>query len=324
MATRKKRAEQARASRRRETNRRILVAAGFIAVFGSFLLLTNYYLDVGRMSADEGFYAIASRNVMHGEIPYRDFAYTQMPLLPYLNGAAMSVLGWQMDTQRAINVFWALIGMVAVVLTLRYRFASWEPALLAAFTVAASPYWCEFQAMGKTYGAAGMFLALATCTMLMKWPLYRRTVLVALLGTLATGCRLSVAPVIAFYIVALIIEAKDIKQRSILLAVSAAIAAVLLLPFYLLAPGNMFFLVYEYHTASIFMRRGLKLLVEWWQMGPAAIVLLAAGVTAIVQLNRKRMWSEMALLLGALVGVILPVLPKSAYGNYIQPVLLPA
>jgi hypothetical protein len=324
MTSRKKRAEKARAARRSETNRRILVAAGFIAVFGSFLLLANYYLDVGRMSADEGFYAVASRNVMQGEIPYRDFAYTQMPLLPYINGAAMSLFGWEMDTQRAINVFWALVGIVAIVLTLRHRLESWEPALLAAFTVAASPYWCEFQAMGKTYGAAGMFLALATCAMLMRWPLYHRTALVALFGTLATGCRLSLAPVVAIYVIALIIEAKESRRRAIVLALSAAIGCLLLLPFFLLSPGNMIFMVYEYHTASVFMRRGVKLLVEWWRMGPAAIILLAAGFTAAAHLLRKRMWPEMALLLGSLVGIILPVLPKSAYGNYIQPVLLPA
>jgi hypothetical protein len=130
--------------------------------------------------------------------------------------------------------------------------------------------------------------------------------------------------VITFYAIALIIEAQGIKQRSIVLAVFTVIGGVLLLPFFLLAPGNTIFLVYEYHTASIFMRRGLKLLVEWWQMGPAAIILLAAGFTAAAKLIRKRMWSEMALLLGALIGIILPVLPKSAYGNYILPVLLPA
>jgi hypothetical protein len=313
-----------KASRKPATGRRVLVALGFIAVFGSFFALTNYYLDMGRMSADEGFYAIASRNVMQGELPYRDFAYTQMPLLPYLNGAAMTVLGWEMDTQRAINIFWALIGVGAVLYTLRRRFGSWEPGLLAAFTVAASPYWCEFQAMGKTYGAAGMFLALATCVMLLRMPIYRKTVLVALLGTLATGCRLSLAPVIAFYVLALITEATGKRERLLVPAIAAGIGGGMLLPFFIAAPGNMLFFVYEYHTASIFMRRGLKLLVEWWQMAPAAIILLGAGFACTGILRKKGLKSEVLLMLGLLAGLILPMLSASAYGNYIIPVLLSA
>jgi hypothetical protein len=308
----------------KKKNRKILVALGFIAVFGSFFALTNYYLDVGRMSADEGFYAVASRNVMQGEIPYRDFAYTQMPLLPYINGAVMSLVGWEMDTQRAINIFWALIGIVAVVYTLRRRFGSWEPGLLAAFTVTAAPYWCEFQAMGKTYSAGGMFLALATCAMLLRMPIYRKTVLVALFGALASGCRLSLAPVIAIYVLALIVEATGKRQRLLVPAIAAAIGGGMLLPFFFAAPGNMLFMVYEYHTASIFMRRGLKLLVEWWQMAPAAIILLAAGLACARALLKKGLKSEILLMLGLVSGLLLPMLSASAYGNYIVPVLLSA
>jgi hypothetical protein len=297
---------------------------GFIALFGSFFALTCYYMAMGRMSADEGFYAIASRNVMLGEIPYRDFAYTQMPLLPYLNGAAMSLLGWEMDTQRAINIFWALIGILAVVLTLRRRLGSWEPGLMAAFTVAASPYWCEFQAMGKTYGAGGMFLALATCTMMLRAPIYRKTALVALFGALAAGCRLSLAPVAAAYIIALAIAAQGKKQRLLVPAISAVIAGVMLLPFLFAAPDNMIFFVYEYHTASVFTRRGLKLLIEWWQMSPAAIILFGAGLLCMPALARKKLWTEITLAAGLLLGLTLPMLPASAYGNYIVPVLLSA
>jgi len=306
------------------SGRKFLVALGFIALFGSFFALTNYYLDMGRMSADEGFYAVASRNVMQGEIPYRDFAYTQMPLLPYINGAAMTLFGWEMDTQRAINISWALVGIVAVVYTLRRRFGSWEPGLLAAFTVAASPYWCEFQAMGKTYGAAGAFLALATCTMLLRMPIYRKTVLVALFGALASGCRLSLAPVIAIYVLALITEATGKRERLLVPAIAAGIGGGMLLPFFIAAPGNMIFMVYEYHTASIFMRRGVKMLVEWWQMAPAAIILLGTGLACTALLIKKGLKSEILLMLGLLAGLILPMLPASAYGNYIVPVLLSA
>jgi len=135
---------------------------------------------------------------------------------------------------------------------------------------------------------------------------------------------LSLAPVIAIFAIALLIEAKRKMERLLVPAIVAAISGILLLPFFFADPGNMIFLVYEYHTASIFMRRGLKLLIEWWQMAPAAIILLGAGLSCMAPLVKKRLWTEITLMLGLLAGLILPMLPASAYGNYIVPVLLPA
>ncbi len=58
-----------------------------VAIGGSLYLCSAIaFLLYGRLNADEGWYIYASRMVYDGYIPYRDFAFTQMPLLPYVYG----------------------------------------------------------------------------------------------------------------------------------------------------------------------------------------------------------------------------------------------
>ena len=68
-----------------------LLAVALVA--GLYLGIAGYFVRHGMINFDEGFYAYVAREVMRGRVPYRDFAYTQTPLLPYLEGAAMSVTG---------------------------------------------------------------------------------------------------------------------------------------------------------------------------------------------------------------------------------------
>ena len=83
----------------------------------------------------------------------------------------------------------------------------------------------------------------------------------------------------------------------------------------------MRFFVWDYHLASGFQRRSLAQFVEWWHMGPAAIVALVVGWCCAWELIRRRAWAEIGLLATATVGVVLPMIPVSAYGSYITPVI---
>lgn len=60
-----------------------LVALGALAMTG--------FVIVGRINADEGWYLYAGRLVWRGELPYGDFAFTQMPLMPYVYGILQSI-----------------------------------------------------------------------------------------------------------------------------------------------------------------------------------------------------------------------------------------
>src|SRR5437016_4568472 len=63
-----------------------------LALIPIALLLGVVLLVVSRLrlvDGDEGFYLLAAKSVYHGKVLYRDFFYTQMPLLPYVYGLWM-------------------------------------------------------------------------------------------------------------------------------------------------------------------------------------------------------------------------------------------
>ena len=300
------------------------ISAGFMLVFGTHLSLCIYYLNHGFMGADEGFYAIAARSVMDGRIPYRDFAYTQMPLLPYLNGLVMEIFGYTMATQRAINLVWSTIGLVAMILALRQRLGRWEPGLVAAFCVATSPHWATLQAIGTSHGSAGMFLSLSAATVLSTFSHTRRIIAFALFATMAVGCRLSCAPVVIPLGFALALETRDRYRRLAALAIPLGTAVVVFLTFFLNAPRNMIFNVWEYHMGSTLNRRVLGNWIQWWQTAPVAIIVLAAGLTTVPRLIRNKGWTFLLLLLAGLIGVTVTMIPRSSYGLYIAPAALVA
>ncbi len=302
--------------------RATFIFAGFALVLGTHLSLCIYYLNHGFMGADEGFYAIAARSVMEGSIPYRDFAYTQMPLLPYLNGLVMEIFGFTMATQRAVNLVWSTIGLVAMILALRQRLGRWEPGLVAAFCVAASPHWAALQAIGTSHGAAGMFLSLSAAAVLSTFPHTRRVIAFALFATGAVGCRLSCAPVVIPLGFALALETRDRYRRLAALAIPLGTAVAVFLPFFIMAPRNMIFNIWQYHVGSSFDRRVLGNWIQWWQIAPAAIVVLAAGLTTVPRLIKNRGWTLLLLLLAGLIGVTVTMIPKNSYGLYIAPAVL--
>ncbi len=301
-----------------------LVLLGSAVVFGTHLTLFSYYLDHHRMGADEGFYAIAARNVMEGKIPYRDFAYTQMPLLPYLNGVMMEIFGYGLLQQRAINIGWSCVGLLAIILAVRQRLGRWEPGFVAAFTVAASPHFVGMLTMGNTHGSAVMFLALSTAAVLTTFSLNKRIIGFAVFATMAMGCRLSTLSVIVPLGIVLLYEAKNWRQRIFIVALPTGVAIAALLPFFLAAPQNAVFNVWEYHMSSVFDRRRWNNFIQWWCISPAAILVIVSSLGTLPRLIKDRQWNVLLLLFAGIAGITIPMIPKSSYGNYIVPSVLVA
>lgn len=136
------------------------VAAAALAV-----CLAAFNLVFGDLNQDEGWYLYAARLVAGGQMPYRDFAFTQGPVLPLVYGAlsplwsAFGVAGGRVLTA----VFGLLTALAAAALAARL---TPDPARkrAAAFTafclIALNMYQSYFTVVVKTYALCGLLLAL--------------------------------------------------------------------------------------------------------------------------------------------------------------------
>jgi hypothetical protein len=57
----------------------------------TFIFVSYFFLKFAALNSDEGWYLYASRQVFLGQRPYQDFAFTQMPFLPYLYGLSLLI-----------------------------------------------------------------------------------------------------------------------------------------------------------------------------------------------------------------------------------------
>ena len=62
-----------------------------------------WHISFGAQNADEGFYAVATRSVTEGEMPFRDFGFPQPPFVLYANCLPMRIVGFGLFAQRSVN-----------------------------------------------------------------------------------------------------------------------------------------------------------------------------------------------------------------------------
>ena len=86
-----------------------------VALF-SALVLCAVALWFGALNQDEGWYLYAARMVSEGKLPYRDFSYTQGPLMPVVYSAFSWI--WKAWGLLGARVFTLLVGLSGVVFTL--------------------------------------------------------------------------------------------------------------------------------------------------------------------------------------------------------------
>jgi hypothetical protein len=135
----------------------------YLTVF-ALVVLASAAVWFGGLNQDEGWYLYAANLVADGQMPYRDFFYTQAPLMPIV----YSAFAWIWDAWGLLGarVFTLAIGLSGIVflVALARRLASPERrtlvTLLAAILLCGNIYHLYFLAIPKTYALASFFVAM--------------------------------------------------------------------------------------------------------------------------------------------------------------------
>ena len=147
-------------------------------------------------------YAYASRLAREGHVPYRDFFYEQMPLLPYVYGGWIAVTGESWYSVRVLSALLAAAAGTVLYLHVLGRHRSRPLASAALALYALSALVLGYFSIVKTFALASLFLLAALA--LVDGPGRRRWLAAGLLVGFAVDTRLVFAAAIpAFAVVAL-------------------------------------------------------------------------------------------------------------------------
>ncbi len=299
-------------------NRRRASRVGTVGILVLYASHAAYYTWRGEINADESFYLVAARRAMAGDLPYRDFAYSQMPALPYLNGAVMSIIGFGFLHQRIVNVCWGFAS-ITILLVAGVKRDYWRVCAWAAVALAAAPWWISLIAVGKTYAAAGLLLLTAGVTVVSSGSFRARIVGFAVAGVLAVGCRLSVVLAVMTLLVTLAAQGTRFRTRVGVVAFVGTLAILAFGVFFLLDPESFLFWNVEYH-ASTAMRWSLKRpLRETLMLAPGVLVLMAFAITVMEYRRSIELAPETGVMLAALVGVGTQLMLPAPYGEASTP-----
>lgn len=143
-------------------NRRLFTSVAALAGIG-WLLLAAANLVLGELNQDEGWYLYAARLVHEGRLPFRDFAFTQGPLMPLVYAFAQPIVdAFGVGGGRA---FTALLGLCAALAAAALAARISAPgrkgpaALLAFILIALNVYHSYFTTVVKTYSLCALLLA---------------------------------------------------------------------------------------------------------------------------------------------------------------------
>jgi hypothetical protein len=277
----------------------------------------------GLLNADEAFYGLAAREVMHGRLPYRDFGFTQMPLVPYAQGLVMQVIGYGLLTQRLASGFWAALTAIVGGVWLGRRFGPTRGIWFAA-ALTLSLGWMYNVHLGKTYAVTGFVVLLATIAMLSPAKWSARALALTVLAAVGVGCRLPAAPFFSVLILGLFFENRTWRGAAALAGGGIIFFALVLGPFVAAAPENFWFWTTGFHRASVPLRNFFVAPGELWALAPlfwfaAATLVVAVVARQGVHFETRETWTAVALL----AGLAANLLPRGGYAEYATP-LVPA
>jgi len=125
------------------------------------LLSLAFFLTVARnrlIDPDEGYYILASRLVFQHKMPYRDFLYTQTPLLPYVYGLWMQLGGISWASARSLSVGFTDVLSILLYIQISSQTRRWAVGVLGVLLFASSTLIFGWMPIVKTYALSSVLL----------------------------------------------------------------------------------------------------------------------------------------------------------------------
>ena len=136
--------------------------AYWLLALGAFGVLGAAAVWLGGLNQDEGWYLYAANMVADGKMPYRDFFFTQGPVMPFVYSAFVGV--WKSCGLLGARVFTLALGAVGILFAmgLARRLVPADDRDRAALTVllllGCNLYHLYYVAIPKTYALAGLLV----------------------------------------------------------------------------------------------------------------------------------------------------------------------
>lgn len=194
------------------------------------------------VDADEGTYLLVSRLVSEGQVPYHDFFYPQMYLLPYVYGVWMKMLGYSWYAARLLSALLCIaLGLLVYrQVTVFTGVRAWGLAASTLFALSSGVF--AWYPLVKAY-AFGTLLIFAAYTVLSTRWRWRWAACGLMLGG-AAACRVYLAGVLPVFVFQLFRTEPDRRARLMQFAGFAVGFVVPLLPgavLYALGPETFMF-----------------------------------------------------------------------------------
>lgn len=183
-------------------NRQNIAALGAAWILASVIALCVVVLAVwwGGVNQDEGWYLYAARLVGEGKVPYRDFFFTQGPVLPYIY-SVMPVHG--LLSGRIVTLAFSAFSILVAIAFAR-RLVSKESrnaVSIAVFAMlACNLYHMYFTSIPKTYALGTLFVMSGFLLLSYRW-----NFLAAVAFAFASGTRISLVLILGVVGVGLLV-----------------------------------------------------------------------------------------------------------------------
>lgn len=222
-----------------------------VSILATFLLL----LFFRRVNLDEGWYLGAAQRVYAGQLLYRDFAYTQTPLLPYVYGLIEPLLGLGLYQGRLLTILLALLAWGLSVVS-AFRLGGWRAALYSLALLATSIFAATQYTYTATYALTACLMAAAIDVSLRDWPTRRQTIVATCLMSLAVTARLSTIVALPPFLLYLLLRSRAWRTTLFWGLLTAVVTLGILLGGYWWLGGDlMIYDIWGFHLDRILRTR---------------------------------------------------------------------